>query len=82
MFANKLPFTFHSSRSQLPHGPFQLRVPDILLVFLLSREKANELWQWLMTLEAEKFDLSEAPKRQKDDVSAMPKCVHVLHEMT
>lgn len=33
------------------------------------REKANELWQWLMTLEAEKFDLSEKLKRQKYDVS-------------
>lgn len=33
------------------------------------REKANELWQWLMGLEAEKFDLSEKLKRQKYDVS-------------
>uniref|UniRef100_A0A3P8TD23 Troponin T2e, cardiac n=1 Tax=Amphiprion percula TaxID=161767 RepID=A0A3P8TD23_AMPPE len=33
------------------------------------KEKANELWQWLMTLEAEKFDLSERLKRQKYDVS-------------
>uniref|UniRef100_A0A3P8TAD4 Troponin T2e, cardiac n=1 Tax=Amphiprion percula TaxID=161767 RepID=A0A3P8TAD4_AMPPE len=32
------------------------------------KEKANELWQWLMTLEAEKFDLSERLKRQKYDV--------------
>uniref|UniRef100_A0A3Q1FST2 Troponin T2e, cardiac n=1 Tax=Acanthochromis polyacanthus TaxID=80966 RepID=A0A3Q1FST2_9TELE len=31
------------------------------------KEKANELWQWLMTLEAEKFDLSERLKRQKYD---------------
>lgn len=36
------------------------------------REKANELWQWLMTLEAEKFDLSEKLKRQKYDVSDTP----------
>ncbi|XP_026182368.1 troponin T2e, cardiac isoform X3 [Mastacembelus armatus] len=28
------------------------------------KEKANELWQWLMTLEAEKFDLTEKLKRQ------------------
>lgn len=33
------------------------------------REKASELWQWLMGLEAEKFDLSEKLKRQKYDVS-------------
>lgn len=36
------------------------------------REKANELWQWLMTLEAEKFDLGEKLKRQKYDVSDTP----------
>uniref|UniRef100_A0A4W6F6D3 Troponin T2d, cardiac n=1 Tax=Lates calcarifer TaxID=8187 RepID=A0A4W6F6D3_LATCA len=33
------------------------------------KEKANELWQWLMGLEAEKFDLSEKLKRQKYDVN-------------
>uniref|UniRef100_A0A3P8S517 Troponin T2d, cardiac n=1 Tax=Amphiprion percula TaxID=161767 RepID=A0A3P8S517_AMPPE len=33
------------------------------------KEKANEMWQWLMGLEAEKFDLSEKLKRQKYDVS-------------
>lgn len=33
------------------------------------REKANELWQWLMGLEAEKYDLGEKFKRQKYDVS-------------
>lgn len=27
------------------------------------------MWQWLMSLEAEKFDLSEKLKRQKYDVS-------------
>ncbi|RXN25729.1 non-muscle caldesmon-like isoform X1 [Labeo rohita] len=31
------------------------------------KEKANELWQWMMQLEAEKFDLSEKLKRQKYD---------------
>lgn len=36
---------------------------------LLFREKAKELWQSLMGLEAEKFDLSEKLKRQKYDVS-------------
>lgn len=36
---------------------------------IVFREKANELWQWLMGLEAEKFDLSEKLKRQKYDVS-------------
>ncbi|XP_041713304.2 troponin T, cardiac muscle-like isoform X25 [Coregonus clupeaformis] len=31
------------------------------------KEKANELWQWMMELEAEKFDLSEKLKKQKYD---------------
>lgn len=33
------------------------------------REKADELWQRLMELEADKFDFSEKLKRQKYDVS-------------
>uniref|UniRef100_A0A3P9JZ15 Troponin T2e, cardiac n=1 Tax=Oryzias latipes TaxID=8090 RepID=A0A3P9JZ15_ORYLA len=33
------------------------------------KEKASDLWQWLWTLEAEKFDLTEELKRQKYDVS-------------
>lgn len=33
------------------------------------RDKANELWQWLMDLEAEKYDLNDKLKRQKYDVS-------------
>uniref|UniRef100_A0A3Q3WN68 Uncharacterized protein n=1 Tax=Mola mola TaxID=94237 RepID=A0A3Q3WN68_MOLML len=33
------------------------------------KEKASELWLWLMELEAEKFDLGEKLKRQKYDVS-------------
>lgn len=33
------------------------------------REKASELWQRLMELEADKFDFSEKLKRQKYDVS-------------
>ncbi|KAI5105408.1 troponin T2e, cardiac isoform 3, partial [Silurus meridionalis] len=32
------------------------------------KDKASELWQWLMELEAEKFDLAEKLKRQKYDV--------------
>uniref|UniRef100_UPI0037E8BA12 troponin T2e, cardiac isoform X2 n=1 Tax=Semicossyphus pulcher TaxID=241346 RepID=UPI0037E8BA12 len=35
------------------------------------KEKANELWQWLMTLEAEKFDLSEKLKKQKYDINQL-----------
>ncbi|XP_064795995.1 troponin T, cardiac muscle-like isoform X1 [Oncorhynchus masou masou] len=35
------------------------------------KEKANELWQWMMELEAEKFDLSEKLKKQKYDVSVL-----------
>ena len=44
----------------------------------VRREKASELWQWLMGLEAEKFDLSEKLKRQKYDVSH-PTCSWKLH---
>uniref|UniRef100_UPI003AAD42C5 troponin T, cardiac muscle isoforms-like isoform X1 n=1 Tax=Centroberyx gerrardi TaxID=166262 RepID=UPI003AAD42C5 len=35
------------------------------------KEKASELWQWLMGLEAEKFDLSEKLKRQKYDINQL-----------
>nr|XP_043876391.1 troponin T2e, cardiac isoform X3 [Solea senegalensis] len=31
------------------------------------KDKASELWQWLMTLESEKFELMEILKRQKYD---------------
>lgn len=52
------------------------------LRFCSKREKANELWQWLMTLEAEKFDLIEKLKRQKYDVSTLPRVLcRLLHEM-
>uniref|UniRef100_H2LF15 Troponin T2d, cardiac n=1 Tax=Oryzias latipes TaxID=8090 RepID=H2LF15_ORYLA len=34
-------------------------------------EKVGELWQWLMGLEAEKFDLSEKLKRQKYDINQL-----------
>ncbi|XP_034090158.1 troponin T2e, cardiac [Gymnodraco acuticeps] len=33
------------------------------------KEKANEMWQWLFTLESEKFDLSEKLKKQKYDIN-------------
>ncbi|KAL2093604.1 hypothetical protein ACEWY4_010916 [Coilia grayii] len=35
------------------------------------KDKANELWQWLMELEAEKFDLSEKLKRQKYEIGVL-----------
>uniref|UniRef100_A0A3B1IUL8 Troponin T2e, cardiac n=2 Tax=Astyanax mexicanus TaxID=7994 RepID=A0A3B1IUL8_ASTMX len=35
------------------------------------KEKANEMWQWMMELEAEKFDLSEKLKRQKYDITQL-----------
>lgn len=35
------------------------------------KEKANEMWQWLMGLEAEKFDLSEKLKKQKYDMNVL-----------
>ncbi|XP_034032027.1 troponin T, cardiac muscle isoforms-like [Thalassophryne amazonica] len=41
------------------------------------KEKAKELWQWLMGLEAEKFDLSEKLKRQKYDINQLLTRIHV-----
>ncbi|XP_014880076.1 troponin T, cardiac muscle isoforms-like isoform X2 [Poecilia latipinna] len=35
------------------------------------KEKAGELWQWLMMLEAEKFDYTEKLKRQKYDINLL-----------
>ncbi|XP_043083974.1 troponin T2d, cardiac [Puntigrus tetrazona] len=35
------------------------------------KDKANELWQWLMQLEAEKYDLNEKLKRQKYDINQL-----------
>ncbi|TSK13227.1 ADP-ribosylation factor-like protein 1 [Bagarius yarrelli] len=35
------------------------------------KEKASEMWQWMMELEAEKFDLSEKLKRQKYDITQL-----------
>lgn len=35
------------------------------------KEKANELWNWLMGLESEKFDLTEKLKRQKYDINLL-----------
>ncbi|KAF0029626.1 hypothetical protein F2P81_018731 [Scophthalmus maximus] len=35
------------------------------------KEKANELWHWLMTLEAEKYDLGEKLRRHKYDISSL-----------
>ncbi|KAL4612739.1 troponin T, cardiac muscle isoforms-like isoform X1 [Arapaima gigas] len=40
------------------------------------KEKAGELWQWLMGLEAEKFDLGEKLKRQKYDITQLLVRVH------
>ncbi|XP_037109048.1 troponin T2d, cardiac [Syngnathus acus] len=35
------------------------------------KEKANELWQWLMQLETEKYDLNDKFKRQKSDINLL-----------
>ncbi|XP_026991557.1 troponin T2d, cardiac [Tachysurus fulvidraco] len=35
------------------------------------KDKASELWQWLMELEAEKYDLAEKQKRQKYDITQL-----------
>ncbi|XP_041746717.2 troponin T, cardiac muscle-like [Coregonus clupeaformis] len=35
------------------------------------KEKANEMWQWMMELEAEKFDLCEKLKKQKYNINQL-----------
>lgn len=45
---------------------------------LPNREKASEMWQRMMELEAEKFDLSEKLKKQKYDVSHLDNTHHKL----
>ncbi|XP_026773928.1 troponin T2d, cardiac [Pangasianodon hypophthalmus] len=35
------------------------------------KDKASELWQWLMELEAEKYDLAEKLKHQKYDITQL-----------
>ncbi|KAM4615631.1 troponin T, cardiac muscle isoforms-like [Polymixia lowei] len=40
------------------------------------KEKATELWQWLMGLEAEKFDLGEKLKKQKYDITQLLARLH------
>ncbi|XP_033824581.2 troponin T2d, cardiac [Periophthalmus magnuspinnatus] len=40
------------------------------------KDKANELWKWLMGLESEKFDLTETLKRQKYDINLLLARVH------
>ncbi|XP_066505006.1 troponin T2d, cardiac [Hoplias malabaricus] len=35
------------------------------------KDKAAELWQWMMDLEAEKFDLADKLKRQKYDITQL-----------
>ncbi|TNN66331.1 Troponin T, cardiac muscle [Liparis tanakae] len=36
-----------------------------------AKEKASELWEWLMSLESEKFDLSEKLKKQKYEINVL-----------
>lgn len=38
------------------------------------RKKATELWEQIMQLESEKYDLEERRKRQDYDVSAIAHC--------
>ena len=40
-----------------------------LFVLFYFREKATEMWNWMLELEAEKFDFNEKLKLQKYDVS-------------
>ncbi|CAL8242253.1 unnamed protein product [Merluccius merluccius] len=40
------------------------------------KDKASELWQWLKTLEAEKFDLGEVLKKQKYDINQLLARIH------
>lgn len=53
------------------HKPFHKGPTFVSSDSFIIREKANELWQRLMELEADKFDFSEKLKRQKYDVSQL-----------
>lgn len=66
---HKLSSTSHYSLSLLAFR-FSL---FIFLLVLIKREKANELYQWLWMLEAEKFDFTKTLMRQKYDVSISPR---------
>ncbi|KAI1889873.1 hypothetical protein AGOR_G00167400 [Albula goreensis] len=45
------------------------------------REKAKELWEWMQTLESEKFDHIEKLKRQKYEVTTLRKRVEELSKL-
>ncbi len=70
--------------SLMPRNLFVKYTPIYFLFPVFCyREKAQELWQWLMTLEAEKFDLTEKLKRQKYDVSSLLQgFMHYYHIIT
>lgn len=57
------------------HKPFHkgrtLKMAFVSSDCFIIREKASELWERLMELEADKFDFSEKLKRQKYDVSQL-----------
>lgn len=44
----------------------------VCLLFMMNREKAKELWDWMHQLESEKFDHMEKLKRQKYEVGVCP----------
>ncbi|XP_053271084.1 troponin T2e, cardiac isoform X2 [Pleuronectes platessa] len=45
------------------------------------KEKADELWHWLMTLEAEKYELTEKLKRQKYDINVLQTRIAVQQKL-
>ncbi len=44
----------------------------------IYREKAKELWDWLYTLEAEKFEHIEKLKRQKYEVRELSMTIYTI----
>uniref|UniRef100_A0AAY4CA00 Uncharacterized protein n=1 Tax=Denticeps clupeoides TaxID=299321 RepID=A0AAY4CA00_9TELE len=46
------------------------------------KEKAKELWEWMFTLESEKFDHIEKLKRQKYEVTTLRKRVEELSKLS
>ncbi|XP_030650148.1 troponin T type 3b (skeletal, fast) [Chanos chanos] len=46
------------------------------------REKAKEMWEWMRTLESEKFDHMERLKRQKYEVTTLRKRVEELSKFS
>ena len=62
-------FPFSNVQSPIRVPKFKCSNSEMLLLQL--RGKANELWETIVRLETEKYDLEERQKRQDYDVSSV-----------